>query len=299
MIDETRRNELAVANSQGGAAAIYQKISDPINAVQELGKFYHQSGMLGVKTPGAGAVLALHCMCERITPIEFKRKYHIMHDGNISMRADAMLAELRNLGGKYKIINRTPEKAEIELSFEDNTATFAMTIEDAKQERYYYAKDGKTPKDNWSTPRGAMQMLWARVVSDGVNTICPEVKLGTYTPEEIADFDDAPTDANGNPTEIVDAEYEVQPEPEARPEPEPEPQPEPQPEPAKAVASASQIDEIYSLAETLGQKPEAVVTAVQKNYRADSPEGLTAEQAQEMIQRMKGIIEKKSATAAK
>jgi len=35
-------------------------------------------------------------------------------------------------------------------------------------------------------------MLWARAVSDGVRALCPEVNTGTYTPEEIADFEELP-----------------------------------------------------------------------------------------------------------
>ena len=49
-------------------------------------------------------------------------------------------------------------------------------------------KDGKTYKDNWATPRSRMQMLWARVVSDGVRTMAPEICSGIYTPEETADI---------------------------------------------------------------------------------------------------------------
>lgn len=32
-------------------------------------------------------------------------------------------------------------------------------------------------------------MLWARVTSDGVRALCPEIVAGVYTPEEIADFE--------------------------------------------------------------------------------------------------------------
>jgi hypothetical protein len=36
-----------------------------------------------------------------------------------------------------------------------------------------------------------MQMLWARVVSDAVRTVCPLANRGNYTPEEIEDIEPA------------------------------------------------------------------------------------------------------------
>ncbi|HEY5140033.1 MAG TPA: hypothetical protein VIJ25_12060 [Methylococcales bacterium] len=63
-----------------------------------------------------------------------------------------------------------------------------MSIAEAKQEKYYYCSDGKTPKDTWATNRGAMKMLWARVVSDSVAAVCPEAHE-FYTAEENQEFE--------------------------------------------------------------------------------------------------------------
>jgi len=57
-------------------------------------------------------------------------------------------------------------------------------------------------------------MLWARAVSDGVRALCPEVNTGTYTPEEIADFEELPQRTMqespavvATETPVIDAEF--------------------------------------------------------------------------------------------
>jgi len=55
--------------------------------------------------------------------------------------------------------------------------------------RKIYKSKNDELKFNWSTPRKRKQMLWARLVSDVVRAIAPQVVKGIYTPEEVADFD--------------------------------------------------------------------------------------------------------------
>ena len=81
------------------AMAVYAKIDNPMAAIAELGKLFHQSGIMGVSSPGDGAVVALTCLCEGITPLEFAKTYHIIK-GKPSMRADMMSAKFRAAGGK-------------------------------------------------------------------------------------------------------------------------------------------------------------------------------------------------------
>jgi hypothetical protein len=79
----------------------------------------------------------------------------------------------------------------VEIAYDGQTYTESLSWEDVQQERYIYAKDGSL-KDNWATPRGRRQMLWARVISEAVRTLAPEIVAGTYTPEETHDFVDEP-----------------------------------------------------------------------------------------------------------
>lgn len=171
------------------ASEIYGKIENPMAAVIELGKMFHQSQIMNISTPGDGAVLALTCMCEGITPLEFAKTYHIIK-GRPSMKADAMSARFRMSGGKVRWINLGDDgkEAKAEFSFDGQTLEIAYTIEDAKK---VMGKDDKgkdridQPDSNWSKDRGAM--LRARLITKAIRIIAPELIAGVYTPEELED----------------------------------------------------------------------------------------------------------------
>lgn len=166
---------------------LYSKIQDPIQAALQMGQVFAKSGMFGCQKTEEGTVIALACLAERKSPFEIKRTYHLI-EGNLSMRADAMLAHFRGRGGRHKVVEQSPDKAAIELSTGDDKQVFQLTWKEVQQEPFVYKGDGKSPKKNWATPRARMQTLWARVVSHGVRTMMPEVVTGIYTPEEIEDF---------------------------------------------------------------------------------------------------------------
>lgn len=163
---------------------LYSKITDPLNAIDRIGEYLSRSGMFGCEKIEQGKVLALTCMTERLSPLEFRRKYHLI-GGEVTQRSDSMLAEFRGrLNGTHRVIARTSEVAEIELTLGKETARFKVTFEELKAEPFVWGKDGKTLKKNWATPRARMQMLWARVVSDAVRAMAPEIVAGVVTPEE-------------------------------------------------------------------------------------------------------------------
>ena len=181
------------------ANEIYSKIDNPMTAIAELGKMFHQSQIMGVATPGDGAVLALTCMCEGITPLEFAKTYHIIK-GRPSMKADAMSARFRQSGGKVRWINLGDDgkEAKAEFAFDGQTLEIAYTIDDAKKVmgKDEKGKDRIDQQDsNWSKDRGAM--LRARLITKSVRIIAPELIAGVYTPEELADagITDAPAPA--------------------------------------------------------------------------------------------------------
>jgi len=157
--------------------------------------------MFGCDNVDQGMVIALTCMSEGITPLDFQRRYHIIQK-RPSMRSDAMLAEFRNHGGTHKVIERTTDAAEVELIHAPTKTSgkFRLTWEDAQNEDFTKGKDGEI-KDNYAYPRKRMQMLWARVISDGVRTLMPEIVAGIYTPEEVQDIVDVEftTASNGAP----------------------------------------------------------------------------------------------------
>jgi len=173
--------------------------------IKEIGRLFETG--LSLKVQGQGAIMLMTCMSEGISPIQFQRKYHMLPNGP-SMRYDAMLADFVTRGGEYEIIERSAERAALKLVKGKRAMVSEFTMADAKDESYAYAKDGKDGKkfkDNWSTPRRRMQMLWARAVSDGVRVVDPGVVAGIYTPEEVNEFADDTGAAKDVPRPIVEA----------------------------------------------------------------------------------------------
>ena len=158
-----------------------------MNDLQLTGGMLAKSGMFGIKNDGAGMVIAMTCYQEGITPLEFLRTYHII-ENKPAMRSDAMTAKFRQIGGKIKIISRTRELAKAEFEFEKSKTIFEYSIEDAKLEELVFMADKKTIKDNWR--KRPHKMLWARLTSDAVRALAPEIVAGVYTPEEVESFDE-------------------------------------------------------------------------------------------------------------
>jgi hypothetical protein len=184
----------------GNALAVYEP------SLAELATYAEKVGTMVAEfcntTPKNGAIIALCCAQMKITPLEFQRTFHLI-EGKASMRSDAMLAEFRKAGGKHKILERTPDKVSVELTDKSGeTQVFSFTWAEALEEDFTHGKPAKGDenkpvrewpiKHNYSFPRKRMQMLWARVVSDGVRAMCPEINAGLYTPEEVEDFQPAP-----------------------------------------------------------------------------------------------------------
>ena len=159
----------------------------PVSSMAELemaGKLIARSGLCGVRDDAGGFIVALTCHQEGISVLDFPKKYHIIQ-GRLAMKADAMLAEFRSRGGRYKIVEVSVNKAEILVTWEGTTSPFTYTMEDGR--RTGDALDGKGAlKDNWQ--KRPESMLWARCVSRMVRMLCPEVVAGVYTPEEIMDI---------------------------------------------------------------------------------------------------------------
>lgn len=161
----------------------------PINTTVdliEIGNKIAQSGMYGTTNPGDGLIIAATCQQEGFSLLRFFELYHIV-GGKPTMKADAMLSRFEEVGGEYQILQRTSEVAECCMKYKNRTLTASFSWKDAQEEDYTKAKDGKSLKDNWKTPRRRMQMLWARLISDMIRTICPLANKGTYTPEEVMD----------------------------------------------------------------------------------------------------------------
>jgi hypothetical protein len=181
---------VASPQSHDSAAPItlYDKVDNIITFLGGMSDSIFKSAVFKGAPAALCDVIALECMARKQTPLQLAQTFHVF-DGKLSMRADAILAEFNRLGGEHVIVTRTAEKAAIELQWRKKKTLFELTWDDVKNEPFVYGRDGQI-KVNWATPRSRMQLLWARVVSDGVRAVCPRVNSGRYTPEEIADFSD-------------------------------------------------------------------------------------------------------------
>lgn len=259
----------AIANVMGGnnAPAVYKKVADPQSFCMILGKALLGGGMLGVTNQEQGFVMALECLTSGQTPSQIERKHHII-GGKLSMKADAMLAEFHLLGGKSKIVERSSGRAAIELTYQGQKVLFEFTWEEAQQEPFVWSKQkiGSSIAFNYSTPRKRMQMLWARVVSDGIRAICPEVNCGQYTPEECSDIDGV---AVAEEDQAVDAEFEVKSEPEVGPvETEQEVAPVTESEPMVVKSQLQRMKQLKDQAKIDTDKWKRVIAKVQPDAKS-------------------------------
>jgi hypothetical protein len=239
---------------------------DPLAAIKTLGEAFKTSPMLGLTTPGDGVVLAMTCMADGITPLDFIRKYHII-EGRPSMRADAMTAEFRRRGGKVRWLQLGDKGvAEAEFEFEGQTLRASFSLDDARK-LLGKGKDGKDRIDkaggNWEKDPGAM--LRARLTSKIIRIMAPEIVAGVYTPEEVADFADdlqvkpaaaRKAVADKRQAEVAEAVAAVSPAQVATAEPVIEVEFEAAPQPAPAPVEAPPISEVPNAIDD----PEALAT---------------------------------------
>lgn len=155
-----------------------------------MGQILSSSRMFGDINPSVGTVIAMTCYQKNWAYDDFIRQYDINTQGKLTTKAHAMLAKFQLLGGVYTIVERTNDRCEIVFSFGSNKDQhFALTIQEAHESGITQGKNGT--KDTWKKHPKAM--LFARVISDALKAVCPQVAAGIYTPEEASDFTPAET----------------------------------------------------------------------------------------------------------
>ena len=166
-------------------------IANALDAAEKLGRWIAGSNMFACKTIEAGQVMALTCLTEGITPLQFARTYDVIQTERgtqVCYKAQAMLAKLVSLGGDYEILESTDKKCRIKFSWMRNgkpkTAEYAYTIEDAKQAGLV------KPKGAYETrPK---TMLFNRCASNGLRLHISEYFSGYYLAEELLDTPPSP-----------------------------------------------------------------------------------------------------------
>lgn len=209
----------------------YAEMVQSMAAIEQMGRWIAMSGMFGTKMLDQACVIAMDLFITN-QPVREYLKRNSLVMGRPSIPYDAQLAAFRERGGKSKMISKTPELASIELSLDGLTQTFSLSWEEAQKETFPYdGKEnevlellvvGKQPKlkAKYATPRSRAIMLFARLVSDSIRTMCPEVNFGSYTPEEIEDIPVAVHRTESAPATVATTVPAVTPIPKAEPKPE-------------------------------------------------------------------------------
>lgn len=152
----------------------------PISDIERMATAVAKSGLFGVRTSEQAMALMLIAQAEGLHPAIAARDYHVIN-GRPALKADAMLARFQTAGGAVKWTKYTDEVVSATISHpQGGSVEIEWTLKMAE-------RAGLTKNPTWRQyPR---QMLRARVISEGIRTVFPGVVVGTYTPEEVQDFD--------------------------------------------------------------------------------------------------------------
>lgn len=192
----TQNTDTQLSIPQTQALAVYDDLAGQFATIQALGAAIAKSGLIDCKTTEQGTLIAFTCIAERITPLQFMRKYDIIF-GRLSQKAASMLADFRSkYGGEFKWIATGDDgkTATLELNYQGTTTTVSYSIEDANRAKL------TTSNDNWTKRPG--EMLRARATTRGLRMACPEIAAGIYSPEELEDI--RATRSQGAATSVVE-----------------------------------------------------------------------------------------------
>lgn len=175
--------------AETAAQRVYEKMGEPLIAAEKLGKWFAASGLFGAKSPEQGIVIALTCMTEGLTPLEFVRTFDIV-EGKPSKKSAAMQAEFQRHGGRIEWLESTGEKCAARAYHPDycpNGWTLTRTLKELEESGVAtcWDKEARTKKLKDNYRRSPAQMLRARVVAELVRMIDPSINAGLYAPEEI------------------------------------------------------------------------------------------------------------------
>lgn len=181
---------VAVAQPQGGTALANIIPINSMEDVSRLGIAVAKSGWFGSITQSTGEMIAMTMLQERISPVTFKKKYHIMSDGSLSVASRARVSAFKRLGGKMKLHEVSKDKCDITFIYEGNELRHSVTLQEFIDNGVAVSAKTGAIKDNWAKFPG--DMLYARCCSFAIPKVCSEADDGLYTTEEVADFDAAP-----------------------------------------------------------------------------------------------------------
>ena len=173
--------------------------------LKEAGTMIAQSGMFGsnISTSG-GALIAMTMYKENLSPVEFKRRYHMVNN-QPSRTVNSLLGDFKLTGGKYKIHVADAKSCKIAFTTKDGDEyTCEVVMDEMLKTSIPFGKDGRTLKDNWRNCPD--DMLFARCCGKGLRRIAPELMGGVYTKEEQEDIQSVEVTGTVSPSPIAGTE---------------------------------------------------------------------------------------------
>lgn len=201
-------NEIIQVGDASLQLEMYDRITNPMEAIKSLGMSIFKSGIFGCEKPEQGEVLAMQCLTERKSPLELARTYHFIQ-GQLAIRTDALLAKYQQAGGKVEWKERTDTRVVAIFSKPGQTGVeIVADLEEYKRNGTAFKGDGKTLKDNWH--RWPRRMLTARAISEGVRLVAPECCFGVAVSDEAESSFRAKSTVNLDLSDIIPSGKEEQ-----------------------------------------------------------------------------------------
>ena len=173
--------------------------------LKEAGAMIAQSGMFGSNiSASGGALIAMTMYKENLSPVEFKRRYHMVNN-QPSRTVNSLLGDFKLTGGKYKIHVADAKSCKITFTTKDGDEyTCEVVMDEMLKTSIPFGKDGRTLKDNWRNCPD--DMLFARCCGKGLRRIAPELMGGVYTKEEQEDIQPVEVTGTVSPSPIAGIE---------------------------------------------------------------------------------------------
>jgi RecT family len=171
------------------------------NDMQMMAEAIAKSGLFGMKDTNSVLALMAVAQAEGLHPATAARDFHIIQ-GRPALKADAMLARFQNAGGKVEWTEYTDERVTGNFTH-PNGGSLAVTWTIEQATKIGLVKPGS----GWQKfPRA---MLRSRCISEGIRSVFPGSVTGFYSPEEVADFDNAPIKDITPPKTVIEAPRDV------------------------------------------------------------------------------------------
>lgn len=239
-----------------------------------------------ITTKEQAAVIMLKGREVGITTMQSFESIYVIH-GRTAMDTKLIATLLRRAGHDYRIIERTPELAVIDLYLkQDRTPEgwparrYTMTIDEAKAANWHMEKRKDTgkweEKHTWKTMPA--RMLMYRCLSSGIRLYAPESLFGLHTLDEMQDaaaqhpdvVDATWTETALDPGDVLIADEPLEepgPEPAAAQEPkaaaqEPEAPPQPAPPAPWAQDTAKAAEFLARAADYFAMSQAEILTAL-------------------------------------